>query len=366
MKNLLKNASFEGEWWRKTYTDQEFGEIFVPKYWVAFWKEGGPIPHDPNNRIGYGRPEMHVIKREPPFLDPLRVRDGNQSLKYFTFYRIHDAGVFQRVEEGIKAGHKVRATAWAHAWSSSKDDPHVSDGPGRGAFFALAGTQDNDGIRNFVFEIGIDPQGGTDPWSDGIVWGKGAHIYNEFAEVPAAETVAQGSAVTVFLRSKVLWPFKHCDTYWDSAELTVVGAKETAPVPKPPGPTAGPAPTPETPSVEPAPKPAESTGFVPPRQEYVRNYLLLPPNVDRTWIQAVLDSGAWERYRWTIGVSADDAGMGPSDRRVLAVNPHLWPTDLREFLETYYPGAKYRFVKASTPKELRRILQKLAQSSSLW
>jgi len=223
MTNLLENPGFEGDWWRKTHTGQEFGEIFVPEHWVAFWKEGGPVPHDPRNPIGYGRPEMQIINREPPFLDPLRIQEGNRGLKFFTFYRIHDAGVYQRVE-GTTPGTLLRGTGFAHAWSSGQDNPYVSDGAGEGPFFVRAVDYDKvDNVRNFTFTLGIDPTGGTDPWADTVVWGEGAHIYNAHAQVPPVEVVAQGTAVTFFARSTVLWPFKHCDAYMDGMELIAVG-----------------------------------------------------------------------------------------------------------------------------------------------
>ena len=222
MTNLLENPGFEGDWWRETHTGQEFGEIYVPEHWVAFWKEGGPVPHDPRNPIGYGRPEMHVINRESPFLDPLRIQEGNRGLKFFTFYRIHDAGVYQRVE-GVTQGMLLRGTGFAHAWSSSQDNPRVSDGVGEGPFFVRAIDYDRvDNVRNFTFAIGIDPTGGTDPWASTVVWGEGAHIYNAHAQVPPVEVVVQGTAVTFFARSTVLWPFKHCDAYLDGMELVAV------------------------------------------------------------------------------------------------------------------------------------------------
>ena len=40
--NLLTNGGFEGGWTRKTHTGQEFGEIFVPEGWAAFWRERWP------------------------------------------------------------------------------------------------------------------------------------------------------------------------------------------------------------------------------------------------------------------------------------------------------------------------------------
>ncbi len=434
MTNLLNNPGFEGNWWRRTHTGQEFGEIFVPEHWVAYWKEGGPVPHDPTNPIGYGRPEMHVINREPPFLDPLRIQEGNRGLKFFSFYRIHDAGVYQRVE-GIAPGTWLRGTGFAHAWSSSQDNPRVSDGVGEGPFFVRAIDYDQvNNVRNFTFTIGIDPTGGTDPWASTVVWGEGAHIYNAHAQVPPVEVVAQGTAVTFFARSAVLWPFKHCDAYMDAMELIVVEGGVLPPedppvvVPGEPPVALAVTMTPEVPvqgqpfeitalgSVVPDRVTIQFTGgevfqgltsqtatsktwrnvvvtpgtytarildsgqvvhtvsfrvlarpvsavvphdFVPPREAYARTYLLLPPGAGDTWLRAALESGVWDKYHWTIGGSADDAGVGPRTRRVIAVNPQGWPSDLKTFFNQYYPGVDYVAIVANTPEDLRRVLSNM-------
>lgn len=420
MANLLKNPGFEGSWWRKTHTGQEFGEIFVPENWVAFWKEGLPVPHDPSNPNGYGRPEMLIINREPPFLDPLRVRSGERGLKFFTFYRIHMTGLYQKVD-GIKKGARVSATGWAHAWSSVEDDPRMSDGVGKSAFYALVSEYDKtDAVRNFVFDVGIDPHGGTDPWSDQVIWGEGAHIYNVFGQIPTVEVTAESESVTVFVRSSVLWPFKHCDVYMDDFELSVVS--EPAPV-EPlrveitpaeiiagelfevkayggsgldnlsihfvnenifyktgivynnrviwrcvavePGAYAaqvvdknGSTHT-MTISVAESSPVVEESDFVPPRVDYERTYVLLPPGSSNAWLQAVIDSGTWAKYRWTLGSSADDAGIGPTKRRVIAVNPQRWPGDLKAFFDEYYSGVELVTILAATPTDLRQILSSM-------
>ena len=121
----LHNPGFEDGWTRKTHTGQEFGEIFVPEEWTAFWREGGFAPHDTQQQYPYGRPEMHVIQRGAPYDDPPRIEEGNQSAKLFTFYRIHDAGYYQRFYVG--KGSIVTFGYAAHAWSSTDDNPHTSD-----------------------------------------------------------------------------------------------------------------------------------------------------------------------------------------------------------------------------------------------
>lgn len=96
-----------------------------------------------------------------------------------------------------------------------------------------------------------------------------------------------------------------------------------------------------------------------PRAQYARTYVLLPPNADASWARAVVEA-TWDQRRWTIGSSADDAGIGDLDNRaVVAVNPAQWGDDLQGFFEKYYPGVAYRPVQASTPEALKTKLRAL-------
>jgi len=96
-----------------------------------------------------------------------------------------------------------------------------------------------------------------------------------------------------------------------------------------------------------------------PRVQYGRTYVLLPPDADASWSRAAIDA-VWDTHRYTVGSSADDAGIGDLDnRRVIAVNPGKWPGDLQAFFETYYPGVQYTPVEAATPAELARKLKQL-------
>jgi len=278
-----------------------------------------------------------------------------------------------------------------------------------------------DAISNFTFQVGIDPTGGLNPLSDSVVWGQGMHIYNAYAPVPPVEVQAVNDTVTVFLRSTTLWGFKHCDAYWDDIELLPVGPQSSRPRVDlgytPQAPTVGQTVTVEarasaplsgvilevrppsgmpirptnlrvtpgagcvvwtgTVSLEhagthelvfsaddgvwasttfqchvstPAPRGA-------PRTQYRRTYVLLPPNAGEEWALAVVD-GAWDAKRYTVGGSADDAGIGDLDvREVLAVNPVGWAGDLAKFFATHYPGVRYESITASSPDDLRSKLQ---------
>lgn len=95
-----------------------------------------------------------------------------------------------------------------------------------------------------------------------------------------------------------------------------------------------------------------------PRDQYERTYVLLPPNAGAAWARAVV-KGEWNEKRYTIGSSADDAGIGDLDtRRVIAVNPQKWPgtLSLKDFFEKYYPGVEYTSITAATPAELAEKL----------
>jgi hypothetical protein len=93
-----------------------------------------------------------------------------------------------------------------------------------------------------------------------------------------------------------------------------------------------------------------------PRTQYERTYVLLPPNAHATWARAVVQ-GAWDEKRYTVGGSADDAGIGDLDvRRVIAINPQEWNGSLEAFFEQYYPGITYKPITAATPAELAQKL----------
>jgi len=409
VSNLLKNPGFEGDWTRDTHLGIEFAEIFTPEGWVTWWSQEKKVPHDPENRVGYAKPETKVIPNKAPFVDPPRVRSGQKGFLLFTFWRIHDAGLYQRVTS-IQPGTRFKASAWGHAWSNQADDAYHSI--------------DDD---NIALRIGIDPAGGTDPFSDNIVWGKPQYIYDKFGQV-SVKAQATGDAVTVFLRSSVLWPYKHCDVYWDDAALEVVSAgsgfetfdinMRVTPVKLQVGqvgsisiitakplsgvsltiiaPDGASLPVEQGQSIVAGNKYVQTYRFRPlkagdhqarltdredqnvlaqqrvevapsetgtkqrgqPREQYERVYVLLPLGGGSEWIQAIIDSGRWDEAQWTIGASADDAGVGDLDKRtVLAINPGSWPGDLRAFFAKHYPGLVYKPLPAASPQKLRDLLR---------
>jgi len=96
-----------------------------------------------------------------------------------------------------------------------------------------------------------------------------------------------------------------------------------------------------------------------PREQYERTYVLLPPQAGAEWAKAVID-GAWERRRYTVGGSADDAGIGDLDyRRIIAVNPDRWSGDLFAFFRDHYSGVGVVTIDADTPSTLAQMLAEM-------
>ncbi|MCP4358546.1 MAG: hypothetical protein GY796_11065 [Chloroflexi bacterium] len=93
------------------------------------------------------------------------------------------------------------------------------------------------------------------------------------------------------------------------------------------------------------------------RFNYRRVYVLLPPTTDMKWLLAAARGGYSGRY--TIGFSADDAGIGDLEaRHVLAVNPHHWPEVLTaSWFQQHYPGVKFTPLVANQPEDLEAWLK---------
>jgi len=293
--NILQNGNFEGGAGRATFNGQAYGEISVPLGWTAFWDETK------------SRPEMKVIGAVAPYLDPPRVAEGKQAVQWFSFYRDHDAGLYQRVS--VPAGATLYLSALAHVWYSQRDDPrkseyHYDSAPDTWYRFS-------DGQPGMDVGVGIDPTGGTDWTSPAVVWTWKSYYDEPWAlelEVPDC-----GPTVTVFLRSVTRWPFKHCDAYWDDASLEIV---EYA--------------TPECRGL--------------PREDYARTVNVIPASATAERASDIF-AMAWANGRQTVTGSYDDAGIGDLTEKTAV----LWDIPLteqpryRDFYDQYYPGTRVVF-----------------------
>jgi len=191
----------------------------MPIGWAAWWQPPDKNESDPDfyNNHPYQcvkdiAPAHCVAWHNPEFRDtaggpqePSRKVAGENSQKYFTFYSLHEAGLYQ-VVGGIRPGTRLRFSVYMQAWSTSTNDPfHSEDQPTMG------------------LKVGIDPYGGVNPWSPSIVWSDIKEAFDTW-ELFTVEAVAGSDRVTVFTRSRPYFALQHNDIYVDEASLIVVGS----------------------------------------------------------------------------------------------------------------------------------------------
>ena len=233
----LANANFEADWSVESsnrvliLSDEDGvyetvkGNIFTPPGWVTWFRHK---PRDDASK-GWDQPEVTDAWIHQ---DARRVRGGKKAIKLFTFWRRHDAGFFQTIG-GLEPGQTVQFSAYAQAWTCDEDPKDATS----------CGDP-----QAMIFQVGIDPQGGTNAFSGSVVWSPHQFSPDVYSLIgPVTAQVGPGGTVTVFLRSTAKFPYKHMDAYWDDASLTVAAPAEpptNTPEPLPPTPTPGPSPTP--------------------------------------------------------------------------------------------------------------------------
>ncbi len=108
--------------------------------------------------------------------------------------------------------------------------------------------------------------------------------------------------------------------------------------------------------------------YVPPRVPYRRTYILLPQiedTVARTEWRMAAAIGSTMNLR-TLGHSADDAGVGPEEREIVAINPEAWDADLQAWYDENYPGAEFRAIESSSQWEMAvRLMPPLEEDIAL-
>lgn len=155
-----------------------------------------------------------------------RVRSGNDAQIFYAFYETFDGGIYQQVT-GLTPGTELRFSVFAYVWSTTFDDPNVSEEPG-----------------TVAVRVGIDPRGGTDGLSSNVVYSTPVVAYDAFREYSIIAR-AESNTVTVFVRVSIGEPVQYTYIYLDDAVLapTVVAAQ---PTPLPPTNTPRPTNTPMT------------------------------------------------------------------------------------------------------------------------
>ena len=243
-QNLLADGDFEAP---PTWPQQDgIGEVQVAPGWRAWYLDQPPGYVNRPNNCEKDRADCYWMR--PEFRDtvlesfPNRVRSGIRAQKYFSYGRMHEAGLYQRVI-GITPGARVRFSIYIQAWQCDNYDACGKNGIR------------SDQPAEMHLRVGIDPFGGTDPFSGNIIWSPEREAFDRWVEF-SVEAREQGNAVTVFTHSRAEWDWarKSNDVYLDDASLVVVGqsqpgatataqAPAVTPVPGTPRPTNTPGPT---------------------------------------------------------------------------------------------------------------------------
>jgi multiple sugar transport system substrate-binding protein len=182
--NRLRNPGFEGGSYRAGLSSS------VAADWSRWFQHRGA------DEPGYWmpEPEFGVLAKGD------QAHGGGLAQRWFTSYAVHNGGVSQTV--AVPAGAWLRFSAFLFGWSSQGD----AFGKSEGAHFRA---------------VGIDPDGGTDPFDPRIVWSPADATMDRWAQL-AVVAQARRDRVTVFVRSQADLAYKHNDVLLDDAALTLV------------------------------------------------------------------------------------------------------------------------------------------------
>ena len=159
-------------------------------------------------------PQTNCGRKEPTFqqitssLDARRVKDGSSAQQILTPVQDPGFGFYgglQQTVTGVTPGKTYRFSVWAHAWSSTKDNPALSEGTGPA-----------------YFEVGIG-QGATYAADPGIKRSGIKDIKDNYVQL-SVEAVATGNTITVFTYANPSACSKHNEAFFDAASLAEVGA----------------------------------------------------------------------------------------------------------------------------------------------
>jgi len=258
--NLLVNGDFEAWDPNSSWPFQNgIPEVQVCPGWRAYYVDTAP-DNVPAPQF-WKRPEFRDVKSAEY---AYRVHSGFLAQKYFTFGGQHIAGLYQQVS-GITPGTPLRFSIYMQTWSCMAGDEWN---------ICPTGAKSNSPSPMHT-RVGIDPYGGTNPWSPNIVWSPEINAYDQWT-LFSVDAVAKAGTVTVYTHSYADWfdsVFRNAnDVYVDDGSLIVLGEMpqpETPPTatpeptetPDPSKPTSTPSPT-STPAATPTPRPDGAIVYV--------------------------------------------------------------------------------------------------------
>lgn len=201
--NLLQNPGFEGAS-HKTESEGTSLSSAVGNGWSPWFVRG--------NATWNREPEFKV-EQTAIGGDWARVHSGANSMKWFTTWGTHTAGVYQKV--AARPGTAYTFSIYAQAYSGEGD----AFDPVRRTF-----VSDKEKPGNYKIMVGIDPTGAVPLMGQAppatVVWSTPVGTVDEWVNL-AVSAVAKGGAITVYTHSSMEFPVKHNDSFWDDACLRV-------------------------------------------------------------------------------------------------------------------------------------------------
>jgi hypothetical protein len=188
-QNLLLNPSFEGQF----VPYGAFVELNHAPSWTPWWKDG-----ESNQRPEFKPAEIAVAAN--------RVHSGNSAQQYFKSHGMFKAGLQQTVLS-VPLGSHLQFSAHGQAWSC-EDASTCRDGSSVNP-------------ANMLMRVGIDPKGGTDPFSNAIKWSAYFNPLDQW-QVACIEATSEAENVTLYLWASPDGPRQNQDIYWDDATLVVL------------------------------------------------------------------------------------------------------------------------------------------------
>lgn len=189
---LLRDGGFEG-----TYSNRGRGDLNIPEDW-SIW-----IGDTPHTEDWMNLPPVAFPHNGP---DPAP-HGGARALNLNKGYATFTAALYQQVS--VPQGSNLTASAWSFLRTCDVPD---------GADKCTSSADSNAFTR-----IGIDPNGGTNPFDADVVWSSNAAPHDSWGQMTVSATATGGTA-TLFLYATQQWPKELNNTYWDDASLSVGGS----------------------------------------------------------------------------------------------------------------------------------------------
>jgi LysM repeat protein len=212
--NLLQDPGFEGP-----YVNRGRPDLNTPAAW-PIWLQQGPTGQEWENRGDHVYAFPH--NAAPQVLSFPASLNLNGGFVQFA------AAVYQQVTVPNNANLIGSVGVWIQSCNTRDNNGNFVPGACGSTPFSEA----------FV-RVGVDPTGGTDPNSPGIIWGPSIAPLDHW-ETATVNATAIGTQVTFFIYTNSRWPTDFNNRYYDNASLVVGGPGGRASVVVTPGATAAP------------------------------------------------------------------------------------------------------------------------------